>query len=156
MRLRLQESLDAEQWDSQSHPLFHSWNKNGHAYKLPEDAKALLDQWTSPVKQPGPAIHQPSPPVDKPLTEVTFSEFHSQILNNALDHQIVEKSMKKRWWTKTKRNKQKGSWRKKKTKIVFIITNVLIEIRKDIKPTKQNMMLFLEKNIPRTRKILGN
>ena len=52
-------------------------------------------------------------------------------------------------------NKQtKGPEGKRRKK--FFITNVLIEIRKDIKSTKQNMMLFLKKNIPRTRKILGN
>lgn len=57
-----------------------------------------------------------NPPVDKPHTEVTFYEFHSQILNNALDHQIFEKSMKK-WWTETKRNKQKGPEGKRRQKL---------------------------------------
>ena len=52
-------------------------------------------------------------------------------------------------------NKQtKRPWGRQNEKNVLIIINVLIEIRKDIESMKKNIMLFLKRNIPRTRKFL--
>lgn len=105
--------------------------KTGTLIRPQQKIKRALSGQTAQLSEIALSSHATvSPLFGKPHAEITFSEFHSQILNTDMDHQIFEESVKYDGQRSEQTNKKVLKGREERKKFFFIITNVLTEIRK--------------------------